>query len=155
LLAATAPARDRVALLTEAREVLDACGAKLELARVLHDLAQAHQAEGDTERARIVERRAWQLARQCGAELSPPRLALAADTRTPDTRTPDPAGVLSDAELRVSALAARGLTNREIAERLYVTVSTVEQHLTKAYRKLNVTGRDALPPRLTPIAEPA
>ncbi|NUT95097.1 MAG: helix-turn-helix transcriptional regulator, partial [Saccharothrix sp.] len=150
LLAATAPARDRVALLTEAREVLDACGAKLELARVLHDLAQAHQAEGDTERARIVERRAWQLARQCGAELSPPRLVLAADTRTPD-----PAGVLSDAELRVSALAARGLTNREIAERLYVTVSTVEQHLTKAYRKLNVTGRDALPPRLTPIAEPA
>ncbi|MEN7503121.1 MULTISPECIES: helix-turn-helix transcriptional regulator [unclassified Saccharothrix] len=152
LLAATAPARDRVALLTEAREVLDACGAKLELARVLHDLAQAHQAEGDTERARIVERRAWHLARQCGAELSPPRLVLA----TAGTRTPDPAHVLSDAELRVSALAARGLTNREIAERLYVTVSTVEQHLTKAYRKLKVTGREALPPRLSPaVAEPA
>ncbi|WP_375296014.1 helix-turn-helix transcriptional regulator [Saccharothrix sp.] len=64
--------------------------------------------------------------------------------------------MLSDAELRVSALAARGLTNREIAQRLYVTVSTVEQHLTKAYRKLKVTGRDALRPRLgPPVAEPA
>ncbi|GAA0249395.1 hypothetical protein GCM10010492_56780 [Saccharothrix mutabilis subsp. mutabilis] len=148
LLAATAPARDRAALLTEAREVLDACGARLELARVLHDLAQAHHAAGHPERARTVERRAWHLARQCGADPSPPRLALA-------RRTPDPARVLSDAELRVSALAARGLTNREIAERLYVTVSTVEQHLTKAYRKLKVTGRDALPPRLSPVAEPA
>ncbi|MEU7530248.1 LuxR C-terminal-related transcriptional regulator [Saccharothrix sp. NPDC042600] len=148
LLAATAPARERAALLTEAREVLDACGARLELARVLHDLAQAHHAAGRPDRARTVERRAWHLARQCGADPSPPRPAL---TR----RAPDPARVLSDAELRVSALAARGLTNREIAERLYVTVSTVEQHLTKAYRKLKVTGRDALPPRLSPVAEPA
>ncbi len=52
---------------------------------------------------------------------------------------------LSDAERRVAGLAALGHTNREIANKLYVTTSTVEQHLTKAYRKLNVTHRRSLP----------
>lgn len=48
---------------------------------------------------------------------------------------------LSEAELRVAELAADGLTNREIAGRLFITVSTVEQHLTRVYRKLVVTRR--------------
>ncbi|WP_253919891.1 helix-turn-helix transcriptional regulator [Dietzia psychralcaliphila] len=48
---------------------------------------------------------------------------------------------LSGAELRVAELAAEGLTNRAIGRRLHVTVSTVEQHLTKVYRKLGVSGR--------------
>lgn len=56
--------------------------------------------------------------------------------------------VLSDAELRVAELAARGHTNREIAGRLYITVSTVEQHLTRVYRKLQVDGRIDLQIRL-------
>ena len=47
-------------------------------------------------------------------------------------------GQLSEAEQRVALLAAQGLTNRQIAARLFVTVSTVEQHLTKVYRKLRV-----------------
>jgi DNA-binding CsgD family transcriptional regulator len=55
------------------------------------------------------------------------------------------AATLSDAERRVAGLAALGHTNREIANKLYVTISTVEQHLTKAYRKLNVTQRKDLP----------
>jgi DNA-binding CsgD family transcriptional regulator len=52
------------------------------------------------------------------------------------------------AERRVATLAARGDTNREIARRLYITVSTVEQHLTRVYRKLNVAGREDLAVRL-------
>jgi DNA-binding CsgD family transcriptional regulator len=52
---------------------------------------------------------------------------------------------LTDAERRVAALAAKGCTNREIASRLFITVSTVEQHLTKIYRKLNVRRRSDLP----------
>ena len=52
---------------------------------------------------------------------------------------------LTIAEWRVAVLAARGDTNRAISEKLHVTVSTVEQHLTRAYRKLQVTGRRDLP----------
>ena len=48
---------------------------------------------------------------------------------------------LSAAEARVAALATEGHTNREIAGRLFVTVSTVEQQLTRIYRKLAVNGR--------------
>jgi DNA-binding CsgD family transcriptional regulator len=63
------------------------------------------------------------------------------------------AGSLSDAQLRVATLAAQGLTNREIAHQLYVTVSTVEQHLTKVYRKLNVNRREDLSTGLHAMAD--
>jgi DNA-binding CsgD family transcriptional regulator len=52
--------------------------------------------------------------------------------------------VLSDAERRVAELAVRGYTNREIGVELWITISTVEQHLTRVYRKLGVTGRGGL-----------
>ncbi|MFH7597391.1 AAA family ATPase [Streptomyces racemochromogenes] len=51
---------------------------------------------------------------------------------------------LTAAESRVAALAAGGLPNRAIAEELAVTPRTVEQHLTKAYRKLGIRGRPQL-----------
>ncbi len=61
--------------------------------------------------------------------------------------------VLTPAEQRVTRLAAQGHTNREIAENLFVTTSTVEQHLTHSYQKLGVRGRpdlvSLLSPRLT------
>ena len=59
-----------------------------------------------------------------------------------------PVEALSDAEKRVAELAGRGKKNREIAEQLQVTASTVEQHLTRVYRKLNVGNRSDLQGRL-------
>lgn len=56
----------------------------------------------------------------------------------------DPTAVLTRAERRVAVLAANGCTNRSIAARLYVTPSTVEQHLTSVYRKLRVRSRGDL-----------
>jgi DNA-binding CsgD family transcriptional regulator len=56
--------------------------------------------------------------------------------------------LLTDAERRVAALAAVGYANREIAGKLFVTLSTVEQHLTRIYRKLKVTSRADLPSSL-------
>ena len=41
-------------------------------------------------------------------------------------------------------MAARGLTNREIAQALFVTEKTVETHLGRAYHKLGVRGRKQL-----------
>ena len=53
-------------------------------------------------------------------------------------------GSLTAAEDRVARLAAEGLTNRTIAERLYVSERTVETHLTRAFDKLQIASRTAL-----------
>jgi DNA-binding CsgD family transcriptional regulator len=62
-------------------------------------------------------------------------------------KAPD-AGELTRAERRVAELAAEGLTNKEIAQRLVVTVSTVEFHLSKTYAKLGIRSRAQLAVRL-------
>src|SRR5437868_616860 len=46
---------------------------------------------------------------------------------------------------RVVELAATGGTNREIAQMLFVTEKTVETHLGRAFRKLDVASRRQLP----------
>ncbi len=55
---------------------------------------------------------------------------------------------LSAQERRVATMATEGLSNREIAEALFLTRRTVEMHLTGAYRKLDVAGRAELPAAL-------
>jgi DNA-binding NarL/FixJ family response regulator len=62
-------------------------------------------------------------------------------------RAPD-AGVLTPAERRVAQLAAEGLTNKQIAQALVVTVSTVEYHLSRTYAKLGIRSRAQLAGRL-------
>jgi DNA-binding CsgD family transcriptional regulator len=48
---------------------------------------------------------------------------------------------MTPAERRIAQLAATGRSNREIADALHLTLSTVEFHLTHAHRKLGVTSR--------------
>ena len=55
---------------------------------------------------------------------------------------------LTPSERRAVRLAAEGATNREIAAELYVTVKTVEDHLSSAYRKLDVRSRRELAAKL-------
>jgi DNA-binding NarL/FixJ family response regulator len=55
---------------------------------------------------------------------------------------------LSSREREVALLAASGLTSRAIAERLYVSKRTVDNHLQRIYTKLGVTGRHQLAARL-------
>ncbi|QXJ26126.1 AAA family ATPase [Actinomadura graeca] len=137
--AATRDVDARPALLREAVAVLERGGDQLELAYALADLGDACRARGEARDARALARRACDLARTCGIDL-PDR----GDAAEPAEADPDAgrATELSDAEQRVAALAADGYTNREISERLYITISTVEQHLTKIYRKLNVKRFD-------------
>jgi DNA-binding CsgD family transcriptional regulator len=157
LLAATSEPKERVPLLRESADVLDTHGDRYELAHSLTDLSRAYQELKQPAWARSASRQAAQAARECHAE-SP--LGTTATAPEPARETPDRAAVtedrvgsLSDAERRVAELAARGDTNREIAWRLYITVSTVEQHLTRVYRKLNVSGREDLAVRLRATAK--
>lgn len=146
----------RLVLLGEAIEILRERGHRLELARATDELARAHRELGNGGRARALARKAQQLGRECGAPV--PRVLPVADTGGPlPAEQPWPSGGrrkaddLSDAELRVAALAARGHTNRQIADKLFITVSTVEQHLTRAYRKLAVQRRADLAAKLGPV----
>jgi DNA-binding CsgD family transcriptional regulator len=64
-------------------------------------------------------------------------------------RRPQPSGELTEAERRAVELAAEGHSNKEIAQTLFVSVHTVEVHLSHAYAKLGVRSRAQLARRLS------
>jgi DNA-binding CsgD family transcriptional regulator len=68
--------------------------------------------------------------------------------RTPALSSAEAQSDLSVQEREVALLAAEGLTSREIAERLFVSARTVDNHLQRVYLKLGVTGRQGLKERL-------
>jgi DNA-binding NarL/FixJ family response regulator len=63
-------------------------------------------------------------------------------------RRPQGRGELTKTEAKVADLAAQGLSNKEIAGALFVTVHTVEVHLSHTYAKLGIRSRSQLGPRL-------
>jgi DNA-binding CsgD family transcriptional regulator len=77
------------------------------------------------------------LAEESRAEL----IASGARPRRPATRGVD---ALTPGERRVAGMAASGMSNREIAEDLFVTPKAVQWHLRNAYRKLGIAGRGEL-----------
>ncbi|MEH1097949.1 helix-turn-helix transcriptional regulator [Micromonospora sp. CPCC 205561] len=144
LAAAYAP-KQRQVMLREAMDLLHASGDRHELAHVFADLSQTGHALGEFGRAKMMGAHALQLAEGCHAELLRRRLKPSHDTLDPAVAgAKDGLATLTDAERRVVNLAARGHTNREIGDRLFITVSTVEQHLTRAYRKLKISTRTEL-----------
>ncbi|SCL14060.1 regulatory protein, luxR family [Micromonospora nigra] len=149
VLASTQEGPERIRHLRGAVRLLRQCGDRMELARALTDLGQAYQQAGDLRQARNASRAARTLAEQC----SVPALRPAAPgPRDSSVEATDETMVLvtglSDAESRVATLAAQGHTNREIAEKMFLTVSAIEQRLTRIYRKLDVHSRSELAARL-------
>jgi DNA-binding CsgD family transcriptional regulator len=69
---------------------------------------------------------------------------LLATGERPRKRTSDTRVDLTPQEARISKLAARGATNQEIAEQLFISLATVEYHLSKVYRKLGIRSRTQL-----------
>ena len=132
--------------LEEAAEVLDRSPSRLEQARALADLGAALRRANRRAEARGVLRNALDRAERCGAR------ALANRTRTElraaggPTSDPEGTGVeqLTVSERRVAELAADGHSNPEIAQTLFVTRKTVETHLGRVYRKLDISGRGEL-----------
>lgn len=133
-----AEGRDR---LNEAADLFRRLPDSYELARTLAELAQAHRAMDEQDQARLVEQEALELAQDNGFQPVKPTLAALWEPAAFER--------LTGAERRVATLAASGDSNREISDKLYITISTVEQHLTRVYRKLNVGKRSDLPARLS------
>ncbi|HEV2781506.1 MAG TPA: helix-turn-helix transcriptional regulator [Actinophytocola sp.] len=57
---------------------------------------------------------------------------------------------LTPTELRVATMAAAGSTNKQIAQAMFLTIKTVESHLSQTYQKLCITGRTDLAAALDP-----
>jgi DNA-binding CsgD family transcriptional regulator len=100
--------------------------------------------------ARAELRTAYELFRDFGVDAfaERARLELEATGEHARKRTVDTLGQLTPQELQIGRLAAEGHTNKEIATRLFISASTVEYHLRKAFRKLGVTSRTQLARRI-------
>ncbi|WFE36639.1 AAA family ATPase [Micromonospora sp. WMMD975] len=140
--------RDRAATLEDAIRALEMSSDRIELARALSELAGALRLTEDHRRAGHATRRADRVVEQWS--LDPYSAGSGAPGESAWTATPMPEAVrgLTADEVRVATLTAQGHTNREIAGRLFLTTSTVEQQLTRIYRKLSVSGRGELAARL-------
>jgi DNA-binding CsgD family transcriptional regulator len=137
-----------IEMLEAAADRLSAAGHRLRETQALTALGTALLRHGDDRGGRKQLRAAVDLAVRCGAAemAGAARTALVlAGGRMGELATRD---VLTTGERRVAELAARGLSNRQIADSLFVTVRTVESHLSNAYRKLRVTTRADLAARL-------
>ncbi|RMI38651.1 helix-turn-helix transcriptional regulator [Streptomyces triticirhizae] len=147
-------ANRRATPLREAIDIFQGCGDRYGQAHALIELGENQREIGEHSRSRVTASMALRVAEECQAgPLVARALALNAGREKGEAwEGPHSlAGgepLLSEAERRVVALVVVGHSNREIAEKLYVTMSTVEQHLTRIYRKLNIRSRSELPTAL-------
>ena len=116
--------------------------------------------QGRRDPGRHAFRRALQLALEChaGALAERVRERLTTGGGRPPRLWLTGVHSLTPAERRVAQLVARQFTNRQVAETLFVTEKTVEAHLNRVYRKLEVSSRWQLKDRLDELAadgEPA
>ncbi len=131
------------ARLSAAVRMLERSGAELEHAVALVELGAAARAAGDVDEARDALRLGLDIAARCGATplADRAREQLVASGARPRRSAATGVDALTPAERRVCELAGEGLTNRQVAESLFLTVKTVEGHLGRAYRKLGISGK--------------
>jgi DNA-binding CsgD family transcriptional regulator len=136
--------------LRQAVEVLSESPARLEHAKALAALGAALRRSGSRSAAREPLRSALDLAERCGASTLAERTRdeLRATGARPRHTARHGVDALTASELRIARQAADGRSNREIAQELFVTIRTVEMHLTNAYRKLEIGSREQLPEAL-------
>lgn len=137
---------DGLALLRQAAAAVERSPARYERVRSLIEYGAALRRAGQRSEARTPLRAALELADACGARRSAEhaREELLATGARPRRVALSGADALTPSERRVARLAVDGMSNREIAQALFVTVRTVEGHLTQSYMKLDITGREQL-----------
>jgi DNA-binding CsgD family transcriptional regulator/predicted negative regulator of RcsB-dependent stress response len=138
-------------------DVLRDGGARLQLARSLVELGSTLRRSGQRADARQPLREGLEVAATCGADVLAARAhdELVAAGARPRRDPIESRSTLTASELRVARMAAEGLTNREIAQALFLTEKTIEVHLTRAYRKLEIQSRSQLARALPATAVPA
>jgi DNA-binding CsgD family transcriptional regulator len=133
-------------LLAEAVSVLEHSSARLDLGRALIDYGAALRRSGRRGEARDPLRRGLDLATRCGASPLAERAhweLLAAGAR-PRRALLTGVDALTSTERRVAVMAADGMTNRQVAENMFISMKTVSVHLTHIYQKLGIATRSEL-----------
>jgi DNA-binding CsgD family transcriptional regulator len=135
-----------IELLAKSLGTLEAVDAPLERARTLVELGAAHRRGNRRVASREPLTAGLELAYLCGAEQLASRAidelrASGARPRRAMTSGPD---ALTSAEARVARMAGEGMSNKDIAQALFVTTKTVENQLNAVYRKLRVRSRAEL-----------
>ncbi len=143
--------------LSEAVSMLERSPSKLEYARALVDLGAAQRRANRRAEARVSLEAGLKLAARCNASALAELAGV--ELRAAGGRTSEAAAAgleeLTVSERRVAELAARGRSNPQIAQALFVTRKTVETHLGRVYSKLGIAGRSQLAAALarTPALE--
>jgi ATP/maltotriose-dependent transcriptional regulator MalT len=130
----------------EAVRVLEGSQTALRRARASVELGSALRRAGKRRDAREPLRDGLDLAHRCGARALAERAReeLVAAGGRPRRRATTGVDAMTPRERQVAGLAAQGMSNREIAEALFVTLKTVEWHLSHAYEKVGVQSRREL-----------
>ena len=129
-----------------AAEAVERSPARYERALSLTEYGAALRRTGRRREAREPLRDALELADRCGARRTAARAReeLLATGARPRRIARSGVDALTPSERRVARLAAGGRTNKEIARELFVTVRTVETHLSHVYEKLDLNAREGL-----------
>ncbi|HEY8583323.1 MAG TPA: AAA family ATPase [Capillimicrobium sp.] len=141
-----------VELLRASVAALERSEGRLSHARSVLELGAALRRAGERGEARDVLREALAMTSHMGASALADRaheeLVAAGARPRRERRMLSGRESLTASEDRVAVLAAEGLTNREIAQRLFVTIKAVQWHLRNVYRKLDISSREELPAAL-------
>ena len=129
---AAALSSDDAAGLDKASKQLESMGDRLAAADAAAQCATSHRRAGRIDGATTATARARRLATICGGAMSP--AIIGADVAAP----------LTNREREIVVLIARGLSNRQIAQMMHLSVRTIESHVYRASSKAGVTGRAGL-----------
>ncbi|WIX98178.1 LuxR C-terminal-related transcriptional regulator [Amycolatopsis mongoliensis] len=127
-------------LLVDAIDLLEVAQARVVLAAAAHELGRRLARAGDVTAARRELERAGRWAGQIGHG----RLAAKVQAASQDVAHVVPRSSLTTQEAKIAELARAGYSNKQIAEKLYLTVRTIEFHLSNVYRKLRISSRREL-----------
>ena len=137
---------EALGLLRDSVDVLERSPARLEHAYSLVALGSALRRLRRRKDARELLQRGMDTAAQCGSctLADHARDELRATGARPRRHAISGTDALTASERRIAAMAARGLTNKQIAQELFVSTRTVETHLGHTYRKLDISTRTEL-----------
>lgn len=126
--------------LGEAADLLAVAEAGIELGRVSYDLGIRLAEFGDVVAARAALARARALADRCGVVC----LGYEVENALRGLVSSSPGPSLTPQEIKIAKLARAGYSNKQISAKLFLSLRTVEFHLSSVYRKLGISGRREL-----------